>query len=73
MLKRAQPTDFAAIEAILERWSSLSLAEQTALTEKIVPALALRLQTEAPPLPDHQRYLEDLLAAEYRRQSRSLG
>ena len=73
MLKRAQVSDFAAIESILERWSSLSIAEQSALTEKIVPALAQRLQTELPTLPDHQQYLEDLLAAEYRRQSRNLG
>ncbi|QDS97221.1 RDD family protein [Adhaeretor mobilis] len=73
MLKRAQAADFAAIESILERWSSLSTEEQSALTGKIVPALAQRLQSELPPLPDHQQYLEDLLAAEYRRQSRNLG
>lgn len=73
MLKRAQPKDFATIESILDRWASLSIAEQAALTERIVPVLAQRLQTEVPALPDHQQYLEDLLAAEYRRQSRSLG
>jgi len=73
MLKRAQPSDFTAIESILERWSELSISEQSALTGKIVPALAERLQTELPSLPDHQQYLEDLLAAEYRRQSRNLG
>ncbi len=73
MLKRAQPSDFATIESILDRWAQLSIGEQAALTEKIVPVLAQRLQTEVPALPDHQQYLEDLLAAEYRRQSRSLG
>jgi len=73
MLQRSQPADFVAIESILERWSSLSFAQQTALTDKIVPALAGRLQTEVPSLSEHQQYLEDLLSAEYRRQSRSLG
>ncbi len=73
MLKRSQPADFATIESILERWSSLSPVERIALTEKIVPAMTQRLQTEVPSVEDHQQYLEDLLAAEYRRQSRSLG
>jgi len=73
MLKRARPSDFTTIESILERWPDLSTAEQSTLTEKIVPVLAQQLQTELPPLPDHQRFLEDLLAAEYRRQSRNLG
>jgi len=73
MLKRSRPADFAAIESLLERWTSLSPVEQTALTEKIVPALAQRLQTEMPSREDHQQYLEDILAAEYRRQSRNLG
>ncbi len=73
MLKRAQSSDFATIESILDRWDALSVEEQSALTEKIVPVLAQRLQTEVPALSDHQQFLEDLLAAEYRRQSRSLG
>jgi len=73
MLNRSKPTDFVTIESILERWMSLSFAEQTALTETIVPALARRLRSELPPLPDHQQFLEDLLAAEYRRQNRNLG
>lgn len=73
MLKRAHQNDFATVESILDRWSNLSINEQSALTEKIVPVLAQRLQTEVPELPDHQQFLEDLLAAEYRRQSRSIG
>lgn len=73
MLKRAQPSDFSTIESILDRWSELTIAQRGELTGKIVPALAQRLQTEEPELPDHQQFLEDLLAAEYRRQSRQLG
>ena len=73
MLKRAQQNDFAAIESILERWSNLAVAEQAALTQKLVPVLAQRLQTETPPLPDHHQFLEDVLAAEFQRQSRKLN
>lgn len=73
MLKRAQPADFSAIESILERWPELPDAHSNALTMKIVPVLAEKMQTEAPELPDHRQFLEDLLAAEFRRQSRSMG
>ena len=73
MLQRAKPSDFAAIESILERWSDLSDSEQSVLTAKIVPALVNRLETETPSLTEYRQFLEDLLAAEYRRQSRSLG
>jgi uncharacterized RDD family membrane protein YckC len=73
MLKRLQPKDFTAIESILERWSSLSATEQATLTQRIVPILAQRLQLETPPQADHRTFLDDVLAAEYRRQSRILG
>lgn len=73
MLKRARPADFEAIESILERWSSLSEAARSQLSGTIVPALAKRLQVEEPTRPDHMQFLEDVLAAEYRRQSRNLG
>ena len=73
MLARSRPSDFSAIETLLERWSSLHEEERTALTSTMVLALAERLQTEVPPPAEYQQYLEDVLAAEYRRQSRSLG
>lgn len=73
MLNRARPADFEAIESILDRWSSLSEAARLQLTGTIVPALAKRLQAEEPTRPDYLQFLEDVLAAEYRRQSRNLG
>lgn len=73
MLTRSRQEDFFAIESLLERWSSLSAAEQRLLTEKIVPPLAQRLQSEIPSAENYPVFLEDLLAAEYRRRSRKLG
>lgn len=73
MLGRSRREDFVAIESLLERWSSLLASERQMLTEKIVPPLAQRLQSEIPSPENYPVFLEDLLAAEYRRQSRKLG
>ncbi len=72
-LKRARPQDFEAIERILERWHSLSLSQQDSLSVQLITSLAKRLQTDVPPQEIRLVYLQDLLAAEYRRQNRSLG
>ncbi len=72
-LRRARPQDFTAIERILERWHDLDLDERETLTDRVVSSLAERLKTEVPTVDDRARYLEDLLAAEYRRQNRNLG
>lgn len=72
-LKRARPQDFQAIERILDRWDQLSEERQDAFLDQIVPPLVARLQVEMPDEQDHLQFLTDLLAAEYRRQHRSLG
>jgi uncharacterized RDD family membrane protein YckC len=73
MLKRARAQDFGAVEKILERWGQLTEAQREAFLDQIVPPLATRLQTEQPPADQRLQFLQDLLAAEYRRQHRSLG
>ena len=73
MLKRARPQDFAAVEKILERWEQLTGDQQQTFLGQIVPPLAARLQTDLPPDDQRLQFLHDLLAAEYRRQHRSLG
>jgi uncharacterized RDD family membrane protein YckC len=73
MLKRARPQDFEAVEKILERWNQLTGMQQQTLLGQIVPPLVARLQTEMPPFEQRLQFLQDLLAAEYRRQHRSLG
>jgi uncharacterized RDD family membrane protein YckC len=73
MLRRARPQDFAAIEKILERWGQLTEGQQQGFLDQLVPPLATRLQTDKPPHDQRLQFLHDLLAAEYRRQHRSLG
>jgi uncharacterized RDD family membrane protein YckC len=72
-LKRARPQDFEAVEKILERWERLTVDQQKTLLGQVVPPLAARLKTDPPPEDQRLAFLQDLLAAEYRRQHRSLG
>jgi uncharacterized RDD family membrane protein YckC len=73
VLKRARPQDFEAIEKILERWSALKDPQRQALLDQIVPPLVARLQVESPVTEERSLFLQELLAAEYRRQHRRLG
>jgi uncharacterized RDD family membrane protein YckC len=73
VLKKLRPQDVEAIEKVLERWSSLKHAQQDNLLGKMVPALVTRLGIEEPLPDDRRQFLEDLLAAELRRQHRNLG
>jgi uncharacterized RDD family membrane protein YckC len=73
MLKRARTQDFQAVEKILERWSQLTDEQQTLFLGQLVPPLAARLKTDPPADDKRLQFLHDLLAAEYRRQHRSLG
>jgi uncharacterized RDD family membrane protein YckC len=72
-LKRARPQDVVAVEKLLERWAKLSQEQRQLFLARIVPPLAERLGLECPPLADCLGFLEDFLAAEYRRQHRKLG
>jgi uncharacterized RDD family membrane protein YckC len=72
-LKRARPQDFQAVERILERWTTLTDSQQRTLLDQVAPPLAARLKTDVPADDERLQYLTDLLAAEYRRQHRSLG
>jgi uncharacterized RDD family membrane protein YckC len=72
-LKRARPQDFAAVEKILERWEQLTGNQQETFLGQLVPPLAARLKTDLPPDDQRLQFLHDLLAAEYRRQHRTLG
>jgi len=72
-LKRARPQDVVAVEKLLERWSKLAEDQRQLFLTRIVPPLAERMQVECPPLPDCLTFLQDFLAAEYRRQHRKLG
>jgi uncharacterized RDD family membrane protein YckC len=72
-LKRCRPQEFAAVEKILERWEQLTESQQQTFLGQLVPPLAARLKTDLPPDDQRLQFLHDLIAAEYRRQHRSLG
>jgi len=77
MLKLARPQDVEAIERILERWHQLDPQKReltlSKLLQTVVEPLSRRMSMEAPDASQRVRFLEDFLAAEYRRQYRHLG
>lgn len=73
VLKKLTPTDITAVEQLLERWGELPADRRNALRKQIVKGLTTRLELDAPATRDGLRFLEDILAAEYRLQARRLG
>ncbi len=73
VLKKLTPTDITAIEQLLERWAELPVDRGNDLRDQIVMGLTARLELDTPTERDSVRFLEDILAAEYRRQARRLG
>jgi uncharacterized RDD family membrane protein YckC len=73
MLKKCRPEDYSAVEQLLERWHGLAEATRDAVAEKISRGVAARMGCEAPAADQRREFLVDLLAAEFRRQSRALG
>ena len=71
-LTRLTREDFDAIERILDRWNSLPSDQQTSLLDRLVGPLCKKMETDTPPEEERVVFLEDLLAAEYRRQDRHL-
>lgn len=71
-LKRLSGDDFHAIERFLDRWPDLPLEQKGALLPEFAERLAAKLKIEPPPRYQQHRFLEELLAAELRRQDRSL-
>ena len=73
VLARLSETDLHAVEQLLERWSTLTELQQLQLITTMLPPLCQKLRVEMPPIEHGIRFLEDLLAAELRRQRRGLG
>jgi uncharacterized RDD family membrane protein YckC len=71
-LARLRPADFAAVEQLLERWGELPEERGGKLLESICEALARRMNQESPAPELRLRFLQELLAAEFRRQYRQL-
>lgn len=72
-LQKLDSTDVQGIEMLLERRGRLSEDQSRTLVTTMIDALTNKLSVD-PPGPDQKiRFLEDLLAAELRRQQRGLG
>jgi len=67
-----KPSDFEAVERLLHRWFKLPEGQRRTLAERMVAGLARKMGVESPPEADRAAFLEDLLAAEFRRQDRRL-
>ena len=72
-LGRLRPFDFDTVEQILDRWDDIPRSQLTSLLDRLIDPLARRLKVDAPATSDRLVFLEDLMAAEYRRQSRTLA
>ena len=73
-LQRARPQDVHAVEKILQGLGKLSPLEQQKLLGRLVRPLGrLGWVSNVRPKADWLTFLEDFLAAEYRRQYRKLG
>ncbi len=72
-LERARASDVEAVEQILDRLREIGPQIRTKLLEGACVPLAKRLKLEPPEPAQRRRFLEDFLAAEYRRQYRRLG
>ena len=71
-LTRLSREDFDAVERILDRWNSIPPDQQRSLLDRLVAPLCKKMQTDEPTVDKRVAFLEDLLAAEYRRQDRHL-
>lgn len=72
-LKKLTDNDLSTIEHLLERWHSIPAAQREKLTNTVIHSLTTTLNVDAPDASSQVRFLEDLLAAELRRQQRGLG
>ena len=72
-LGRLRPIDIHAVEQLVDRWDDVPELQLKSLLDLMIDPIAERLHVESPPVSERLQFLEDLLAAEYRRQSRSLA
>ena len=73
MLKKLRPDDLHAVEQLLERGHAVEPIKRRKISQTLVAGLCQRMGCVVPSEPQRREFMEDLLAAEYRRQSRHLG
>jgi hypothetical protein len=73
MLKKLSGNDYNAVERVLDRLATIRPEDAEGLIRAYVTQITAKLSMDMPPPERQQRFLEDLLAAELRRQDRSLA
>lgn len=73
LLAKLPVSDVKTVERLLERWESLEADTWDTLSERVIQSLVVRLKMEPPASSDRKQFLEEFLAAEYRRQDRAIG
>ncbi len=71
-LDKLKPRDFETIEQVLDRWNRMSPVQRFQILNRLLESLCRKMAVEPPPIEERQMFLEDLLAAEFRRQDRRL-
>ncbi len=71
-LSRLTRDDLESVERILDRWNTLFADQKLRLLDQIVSPICKKMQMDLPPEAERVEFLEDLLAAEFRRQDRHL-
>lgn len=72
-LNKVRAQDFEAVERVLEGLPAVPEEKQFELCRLLSLPLAQRMQIAEPETEQQRQFLEDLMAAEYRRQERQLG
>ncbi|MEE2643204.1 MAG: RDD family protein [Planctomycetota bacterium] len=72
-LGRIEPEEFEKLEVILTRLEGVPDQQKQEVLRMVVLPLAQKMDMDPPPEAEHRLFLEQLLAAEFRRQNRSLG
>lgn len=72
-LNKLSDVDIQAMEQLLERWSRLPAEQREKLLESMTKKIVTKLSLEEPEVSSRLKFMEDLLAAELRRQHRGLG
>ncbi len=73
MLARLRPLDIDFVETLVDRWDDLPRRQLRRLLGRSIRPLSRRLGVQPPHASESLEFMEDLLAAEYRRRSQSIG
>jgi uncharacterized RDD family membrane protein YckC len=71
-LGRLRQVDVEFLERVLDRWDDIGPRHRQRLLAQTLPPLSRRLRCDLPPPREALAFLEDLMAAEYRRRSHSV-